>query len=177
MRFLHAKCLFHGGFNYDIHSPFITSLTPPLIHSQFVYAVSVALIKRYWNTKYKKTKEFLYIHVFCLSQKRGEVPLRLIFSPLRGWFDSVLFYLYIHLLWTLPGDLNCDRKGSNNRGRYQLVLKINCPYIERNKGVLNRRAMPLLTYLFADLIVVNPVCIFCGATAQVVARPPHSWDF
>jgi hypothetical protein len=32
MRFLHAKCLFHGEFNYDSHSSFITSPTTSLIH-------------------------------------------------------------------------------------------------------------------------------------------------
>jgi hypothetical protein len=81
MRFLHAKCLFHGEFNYDRHSSFIKSPTPSLIHSQFVCAVSVALIKRYWNTNYKKTKECLYvhIHVFCLLWKREDLPLRLAF--------------------------------------------------------------------------------------------------
>jgi len=81
MRFLYTKCLFHREFNYDSHSSFITSPTTSLIHSQFVCAVSVALIKRYWNTNYKKTKEGLYVHiqVFCFPWKPEEVPLRLAF--------------------------------------------------------------------------------------------------
>jgi len=66
MRFLQEKCLFQGEFNYDSHSSFITSPTPSLIHSQFVCALSVALIKRYRNTNCRKTKERLYIHVFSL---------------------------------------------------------------------------------------------------------------
>jgi len=33
MRFLHAKCLFHGEFNYDSHPSFITS---PLLHHLFI---------------------------------------------------------------------------------------------------------------------------------------------
>lgn len=107
--------------------PFYHFPSPSVIHSQLVYAVSVALTKRYWNTGYENAKEWLSI--FCLPQKRQrQFGSTLYFhqwgrEPWVFWFVSTSFSFKS----SQPTKTAVEIK--SHGGRQPLVLRINsCLY-------------------------------------------------
>jgi hypothetical protein len=95
MRFLHAKCLFHGESNYDSHSSFITS-PYSIIYSFAIclrcFSSTDRILLKYDLQEDQRVPVYTLI-LFTLQAERKFLR-GLQFTPLHEWCTSVPVYWY-----------------------------------------------------------------------------------